>query len=68
MRINEIHCDRCEAVITKDCPLEWQEVMSYNDVGGFGSVFGDGVEWSIDLCQHCTMFLLGPYIRKDTDA
>ena len=41
--------------------LEGQEAVFVSFVGGYGSIFGDGREVSIDICQHCFMEKLGKY-------
>ena len=55
-------CDRC-GNISKPDSLEGQEYMSYMWMGGYSSIFGDGQECEIQLCQHCVKALLGPYIQ-----
>lgn len=47
--------------------MEAQEVFSFSDVGGYSSVFGDGVEISIDICQHCFKKLLGDFVEIKVD-
>lgn len=63
MRVQEIICDKCQKKITPDDVIEWQEVLSYRTVGGYGSVWGDGNEVELDLCQSCAKEVVGPYIR-----
>lgn len=41
--------------------LEAQEAFSFNQIGGYSSIFGDGSEIYIDLCQHCFKEKLGKY-------
>lgn len=57
-------CNRCGINLTD--PLEAQEMLHKHDVGGFGSVIGDGQEWSVTLCQDCVHELLKPYIKLGT--
>ncbi len=64
-------CERCgkEYDSAKDI-LEVQEFHHIGFVGGFGSVFGDGVEVTCDICQHCLKKLIGEFCyvdRKKTD-
>lgn len=39
------------------------EKLSLSFTGGYTSVFGDGAEISIDLCQQCLKDVLGPWLR-----
>ena len=56
-------CDKCGRDIhTIDMSFEFQEKVSIEFTGGYGSVFGDGAEVSLDLCQHCFRDLCGEYI------
>lgn len=57
-------CDKCgqEASFTSD-NLEAQEFVSIEHKAGYASIFGDGNELSIDLCQHCFKELLGPWVK-----
>jgi hypothetical protein len=64
-----ITCDRCQATYRPKEQFadetEALEFLSYEAQGGYGSKFvGDGVRWSLDLCQKCTHDLLGQFIRK----
>lgn len=42
-----------------DGDFGWNERMSLSFRGGFGSIFGDRNEISIDLCQQCVKETLG---------
>jgi len=53
IKIVEIICDKCGKKITPEDTLEWQEVVSWQTVGGYGSVWGDGETVGFDLCQNC---------------
>lgn len=59
-RLVELRCSVCDKDVTHD-PLEFQETIQISHMGGFGSVFGDGLEVNVDLCQHCFKKLLGKY-------
>lgn len=64
-----ITCDRCQATYHPKerfaHEMEALEFLSHEAIGGYGSQFiGDGVRWSLDLCQKCTHDLLGQYIRR----
>lgn len=55
-------CDRCKRRMTPD-DLDWYERVSLNWRGGFDSIFGDGAEISIDLCQQCVKDALHAWLR-----
>ena len=58
-----ITCDVCKReFLMSDDFLEIQEFFSWNMIGGYSSVFGDGNEIVIDICQHCFKKKLGDYI------
>jgi len=56
----ELTCSVCGRNLLND-EIERQESVSFNNYCGYGSVFGDGAEVSIDLCQHCFKELLGKH-------
>jgi hypothetical protein len=58
-----ITCNRCERTVTPYDTIEWQEFFSYVSIGGYGSVFGDGQSYRIDLCQHCLQELLESFVE-----
>lgn len=56
-------CNRCSREATyADDVLEAQEFLHWENVGGYGSVFGDGAELSLTLCQHCVKELLDRFM------
>jgi hypothetical protein len=59
-RLTGCRCDICDKDLLSD-DMEGQEAFSFNAIGGYTSVFGDGAEISIDLCQHCFKDKLGNY-------
>jgi len=66
--VHQIACDRCgkEAVRNES---EFHEMTSIGFTAGYGSIFGDGNQVEIDLCQHCLRETLGAWLRvKDNDA
>ena len=65
LRPVEIICDRCNRVIPRSDYVEWSEVLQLRFTGGFGSLFGDGTQVELDLCQHCVKDILGPWCRID---
>lgn len=69
-RVKETHvthyvCDCCGTAIPADDWVETQEMLHWRMRGGFGSIFGDGAEIALDLCQNCTKTLLGRYVKVD---
>lgn len=55
-------CDRCQAI--HEDALEVDERKTIFVHGGFGSVFGDGVELQCTLCQNCVKECLGKYLSE----
>jgi len=55
-----ITCSVCGRDILGD-EVEKQEALFFHNHCGYDSVFGDGTEVSIELCQHCFKDLLGKY-------
>ena len=69
-RVKFKECDKCHKkfdVENKDDIYEIQEFLHFRNTGGYDSIFGDGTEIEIDLCQHCTKEVLGQYIRIGPD-
>ena len=56
---NKLICDKCGKEITD--VLEKQEAYSIHFIGGYASIFGDGIEVQCDLCQHCLKELIGKF-------
>ena len=44
--------------------MEIQEFVRINTVGGYNSVFGDGREIKLDMCQKCFKEKLGEFVQK----
>jgi hypothetical protein len=59
-----ITCDKCGNKFTPEEIWEWQELYFVNFTGGYGSIFGDGVNVSAEFCQKCLKELIDPYCRK----
>ena len=59
-------CDACKKEI--DMQMDYQEMLSYRNRGGFTSIFGDGMEMSLDLCQECIKEHLGKFIQFHGNA
>lgn len=58
-------CDCCKKRVTATDWIEMQEMLHWRMRGGYGSVFGDCADISLDLCQACTKELLGKFIRVE---
>lgn len=43
-------------------------MQSITFVGGYSSIFGDGVEVIIDLCQHCLYELIKDFYAIGDDS
>lgn len=52
-------CDSCQAKIE-----DTQETLHWRMTGGYFSIFGDGVQMELDLCQECIKTRLGDVILK----
>lgn len=60
-------CDKCGDDYDDDDFIQEQEGLFKTDIGGYGSVWGDGTCWSISLCQDCAHEILSPYAKKGKD-
>ena len=59
-QIIEWTCSICGLDFMDD-ELERQEAFHCSQMGGYTSVFGDGAEIYIDMCQHCFKQKLGKH-------
>ena len=66
--VKQVRCDRCDRLAEiDDTDCEFHEFASIDYKAGYGSIFGDGNQVQIDLCQHCLKETLGAWLRiKDT--
>jgi len=61
---DSIICDRCDRVAQKvSNNFEFEEYLSIDYIGGYGSIIGDGTRIQLELCQYCIKELLLPYAR-----
>ena len=66
--VHQIVCDRCGKE-TEHNESEFHEMTSIGFKAGYGSIFGDGSQVEIDLCQYCLRDTLATWLRvKDKDA
>jgi hypothetical protein len=59
--VESIICDCCKKEYTDE--IEIQEFFTITQKSGYGSVFGDGNVFELDLCQYCQKKLFGDFIR-----
>lgn len=50
-------CDVCNKILDDD--IARQECLSFYHDCGYGSIFGDGTGYTIDMCQECVKKVLG---------
>lgn len=55
-------CDRCKRHADAD-DAEFHEFLTIDRQAGYGSVFGDGQQLKLDLCQHCVKTVLGDWMK-----
>ncbi|MDR7299502.1 NMD protein affecting ribosome stability and mRNA decay [Pelomonas aquatica] len=60
--IKQIRCDRCGRLAELG-EVEFQDFVSIALKAGYASIFGDGNDVQIDLCQYCLRSSLGPWLR-----
>lgn len=58
----QIRCDRC-GLLASGGEVEFHEMTCIDAKAGYGSIFGDGNEVQVDLCQHCLKLTLGSWLR-----
>ena len=60
-------CNKCKKYYPRDTGLdglvETQEALYWDQTCGYGSIWGDGNELELTLCQHCAYELLSPYVE-----
>jgi len=65
--LDKIICDFCKKEYSIDVSndiYEIQEFVSVYRTGGYGSIFGDGDELQVDICQHCFKKIIMDKIEK----
>lgn len=60
--VSEWKCDVCGLDFLEN-ENEGEEAVAFHKFGGYSSIFGDGSEFYIDMCQHCFKKILGEYIN-----
>ena len=59
-----VTCDKCHNEIEES---DFDDMINVEFIGGYSSIFGDGVKVSVDLCQRCFKALVGPYCQVKYD-
>lgn len=59
-KLVSLSCDICGRDLIAD-ESEHQESFNITHYCGYGSIFGDGSEVCVDICQHCFSKHLGQY-------
>lgn len=65
--VKQIRCDRCDRLAELG-EVEFHEAVSIDLEAGYASIFGDGNDVQVDLCQHCLKATLGPWLRVSNEA
>jgi len=60
--LEEWICDKCGKSIGDD-DMVLQESLSIKFTGGYSSVFGDGNNIEVDVCQNCLKDMIGLFCR-----
>jgi len=61
-----ISCDCCKKQFNIDEHIfEIQDMIHIEHLGGYGSLFGDGVKVSADFCARCSNTLFGNFLTKE---
>ena len=61
---DSIVCDVCKKEFPyTNSEMETQEFTMIHYRGGYGSIFGDGNEVELHMCQNCLKEKLGEYVR-----
>ncbi len=62
--LDAVVCDICGRRATPEDHEEFPNMIRLSDVGGYNSDIGDGVPWTLDMCEECFMERLGQYIQR----
>lgn len=62
--LESVRCDICGTEYSAvDDTIEIRELKTIAFVGGYGSIFGDGIIIECDVCQHCMKSFIGEHCR-----
>lgn len=62
MEIRKLFCDGCAKDFSDACITETQEFLHWENIGGYGAPFGDGVKVTLDLCHDCQIKYLSDLV------
>lgn len=69
--VESVTCNKCGKIIKVNNPdsksddwIEIQEMFGYTSHCGYGSVFGDGFIYTVELCQTCWKEIIMPYVKE----
>lgn len=62
--ITGIECDKCHEITNVDNSFKFEEMISIEHTGGYGSKIGDGTTWECDLCESCFQDMFKDICRK----
>ena len=62
--LDAVVCDICGRRMSPDDHEEFHNKIGLSGVGGYNSDIGDGVLWSLDMCQYCFVERLGQFIQR----
>ncbi|MGL1956404.1 MAG: hypothetical protein OCD00_03690 [Colwellia sp.] len=66
--LSDLTCDKCLKKVNKDSePYQFQEFISISHRCGYESIFEDGVQLTLDLCQHCFKNECGEFIQVNAE-
>ena len=61
--ITGFNCNKCDRTYGKDDIVEMQEALIWQMSAGYGSLWGDGNNVQVVLCQKCAVEVVGPYVK-----
>jgi len=64
--LTKVICDICKKEYNTDNDEDQMQIQEFHHVrfmGGYGSIFGDGVVMESNICQYCLGKTLGNYMR-----
>jgi hypothetical protein len=65
-KVTQLTCNCCKkTTATDEDPLDTQEWLVKEWIGGYSSIFGDDLSMNLVLCQECTKRLLGHYVMDE---
>lgn len=65
--LDAVVCDVCGRRVTPADHAEYHEMIRVGGLGGYDSVIGDGVRWTLDVCQRCFVERFGQFVQKRQD-